>query len=686
MAGNRLIVTHDGGYEFLTHATDVLSMLPQSTCDANKDYVALLVDCWVSLLADSPLHPELPAGGKPAKVFRKFHKWLLSQPLATVIAEYSSLADELTRTGTLYGEGSSTGTFIAGFRDTPVMSEYLAYFRDGDARCLQFLLSFLWFGKKAEIVDSELEPDALRKWLMVEQRLQSLELDQSIVADLALLLRLLLPPLPKLPFMGRHGPGTVAGGGRSPSLKMKQVTYDPLIDRAYFLSEGHKAYQERLAHDPRDVIPLWEKWIDGRSAHKQRRLRPSELLFVPKTTTSMRSICREPAVLMYFQQALRYELEESICQGLLGRFIDLKSQKHNQDACIAGSAGGLIDTIDLSSASDSVSLDLVKSIFPRHILIRMLATRSKEVKYFDETGEHIIQVRKFAPMGSAVCFPTQCIIYTVVGLRSMLRRALGPEWAAQITSRSELDRILRKIMFDLPKFDVNRMQPLRVFGDDILCDFRVTEDIINTLTTLGFTVNREKSFTGSSAFRESCGVFAWNGEDVTPLRFKVQHFERRLSPKSAASLVDLANRAGDFGYINLRRCVIHRVLEMPIEGLERIRGEKRGVRPLNPIRFTTDPNQFGIYTCQARNSHLRTRLYVGQNDETSCSMLQRDEVRCIQILDRYTQDQSYLRQRQEYIGWCRAAYHGVDSSGENRASWSDKIVRGAGLRWVWTPA
>lgn len=242
-------------------------------------------------------------------------------------------------------------------------------------------------------------------------------------------------------------------------------------------------------------------------------------------------------------------------------------------------------------------------------------------------------------------------------------------------------------MHDLPEFDVNKFQPLRVFGDDILCDFRITQDVIDTLAKLGFTVNSEKSFTGSHAFRESCGVYAWNGEDVTPLRFKVQYFERSLSPKSAASLVDFANRAGDFGYVNLRRCIIHRVLEMPIEGLARISGEKRGIRPWNPIRFTTDRNQFGIYTTQARNSHLRQRLYIGQNDETSCSMLQRDEVRCIQVLDRYTQDQSDLRQRAEYIGWCRAAYHGDYSSGEDRqSSWHDKLVRGAGIKWVWTPA
>lgn len=636
------------------------------------------------MLADSPLHPEKPSGGKPKKLFASFHRELITSPLKESITRFASLADELLRTGTLFGEGSTTGTFIPAMKDTPVFAEYLYWFRTGDAKVLRFLHSFLVFAKKAEISDSTLEPSALRKWLEVEERLTNLELDHDIVNDLAYLLKILLPPLPRLPFMGRNGPGTVAGGGRSPSVKLKQLEFDPLLDRAFFLSVGHTAYQERLAHRPEDVIPNYESWLKARRRHQQRRLRPAELLFVPKTVTSMRSICREPAVMMYFQQALRYELEESISSGFLSSFIDIRNQSENQTACAIGSVSGLLDTIDLSSASDSVSLDLVKHIFPRHLLIRMLATRSSRVIIRTENEERTIEVKKFAPMGSAVCFPTQCIIYTAVGIRSMLRWKLGHDWSKAIRSLKDLKAFFHNSVFQKPCYDTRKLQPLRVYGDDILCDSNVTQDIIHSLHLLGFQVNEDKSFRDSMAVRESCGLYAWCGEDISPLRFKVSFFRAKIEMRAVASLVDFANLAGDYDYRHLQSCIINFLLRCPIEGLS---GSAQSGRRRNPIKFTSNRDEFGIYSNSPRNDHLQSRYYGTCEDLSStCCRFQRDEVKSIVLRVPVRTYDDYLRHRYEYTQWWRSAYHGTDSTDlDRRVSWHECVYRGSMIKWGWTP-
>jgi len=597
---------------------------------------------------------------------------------------YSSLADEIFRSGSLTGIGSTTGVFIDAMRSNPVFPEYLHWYRSGDAECLTFVLSFLWFGKKAELVDPDLEPDALRKWLTVEERLKTVYLDPTITQDLRYLARILLPVIYDLPFLGKHGPGSVAGGGRSIKIKLKKIRFDPLLDSVYF-GASHTAWQRKIAHSPEQVIPNGKRWTADRERLVTAHVRESaELMFVPKTISAMRSICREPAVIMYFQQALRYELEECIKSGPLRRFIELRDQALNQKACAFGSYTGMIDTLDLTAASDSVPWALVKTVFPAWMVKKMYATRSKTVKL--PSGE-IVAIHKFAPMGSAVCFPTQCIIYTLVGIREYLLKLVGPRWKSVVRDVPSFEEFWDRHVYRDPYPGINMLQPLRVFGDDILCDEHITEDVIHVLTSLGFQVNVEKSFTGNVASRESCGSYYWNGEDVTPIRFKLPHFTSSATMRCVGSLVDFANRAGDYGYRNLQRCLIHKVLGIPIEGYHKRAGTR------NPIRFVGLRSEFGLYTNRPedeRNRHLRRRDFKKELIGTSTASYisyQRDEVRCIQLRIPVTKDESPIRNEGNYIEWWRAAYHRGDSTEtESPASWYDAVQRGCDVGWGWNPA
>lgn len=89
----------------------------------------------------------------------------------------------------------------------------------------------------------------------------------------------------------------------------------------------------------------------------------SRSLFVPKTTKGSRMICVEPSVNMYYQLGLAYHLEERLKSFFK---IDLKTQPSvNHRLARLGSIDGSYATIDLSSASDSISLRLLHLISPK---------------------------------------------------------------------------------------------------------------------------------------------------------------------------------------------------------------------------------------------------------------------------------------------------------------------------------
>jgi hypothetical protein len=156
---------------------------------------------------------------------------------------------------------------------------------------------------------------------------------------------------------------------------------------------------------------------------------------------------------------------------------------------------------------------------------------------------HIVEVNKAAPMGSAMCFPLQCIVFsTVLSLAlSLTRQGINFE----------------KYMSD--GIPVAKGCPVdrnsRVYGDDIITRYDQTELVISLLSALGFKVNSSKSFFGDRVFRESCGVFAIEGKDVSPLMFKVKGLIDG-SPKRIPALVDFANRCFQKGFWVLRDYII----------------------------------------------------------------------------------------------------------------------------------
>jgi hypothetical protein len=198
----------------------------------------------------------------------------------------------------------------------------------------------------------------------------------------------------------------------------------------------------------------------------------------------------EPSAYMWAQQAVRLWYEDYLSRSVLRKHVVLQDQSKNQWACRFGSFTNRVDTIDLSSASDSVLWLLVKKIFPAKVLKHLLATRTDTVELPDGSE---FKVSKFAPMGSALCFPVQSTIYSAVILMVAMTRRFGVDWREPgVFKGLDLDVLYKMTFMDkLSDEDSHKYQPFYAYGDDLICDERITSNVIDALTELAFKVNVE---------------------------------------------------------------------------------------------------------------------------------------------------------------------------------------------------
>lgn len=387
---------------------------------------------------------------------------------------------------------------------------------------------------------------------------------------------------------------------------------------------------------------------------------------------------------MFFQQAVLREFLRLIDSSLLSRFIDIKDQSRNRYLALVGSYTSEIDTLDLSAASDSVSLQLVKGIFPPSWLIPMLVTRSSKVILPDGTEKSIL---KFAPMGSALCFPTQCIIFASVCIyaaclytyEKMPRTVSFSSWLTP----GCIKRVIRSFA-KTPSYYKDAFQPLAVYGDDICVDQKISNSVTSILSRLGFQVNLEKSFRGGQGFRESCGGYYLCGSDITPLYFRVKGVRQKLTAERVASQVHTINEAWNRGYKTLYRFLRQDLMCRDLPPRLRSRSGSVSIPYILPTS-----TEFGIYSSDPKNNHL------GHRDNID---YQREEIRVWTIsydwrLDPLADEVQYI-DAYEYMRWW--AGHSSHSSSESKISGTvvdPKIGKvygrsdrgGARLSWRWIP-
>nr|UJQ85310.1 MAG: hypothetical protein 3 [Leviviridae sp.] len=260
---------------------------------------------------------------------------------------------------------------------------------------------------------------------------------------------------------------------------------------------------------------------------------PSRLIAVPKSFSGPRLICAEPLAHQWIQQGIWRWLEESIRGSSLRHSIDFRSQEASRRGALDASRDGEMATIDLSSASDRISTRLVEYVFQgSEILDGMHACRTRVLYqniHEDYDSHHLL--RKFSTQGSALTFPVQSIVFAIITV-----------WALRLSENRH--ETLNGLDADF--------RSVRVFGDDIIAPSHAARTIKLVLEELGLKVNTSKSF-WTGLFRESCGVDAFMGYDVTPAYY-LQPYDG--TPSLMATTVEVSNNFFQKGYWNTAEQIV----------------------------------------------------------------------------------------------------------------------------------
>ncbi len=299
---------------------------------------------------------------------------------------------------------------------------------------------------------------------------------------------------------GNHGPGAVAESfGVNERWGFDSISYniEALVGPEYFRSS----------------------WIDLFERPPLNGEVPAKLIAVPKTATKPRLISIEPSYNQFVQQALQGRFKAIMERD--GFACSYTDQSHNQRLALQGSSSARVATIDLSEASDRVGLALVEELFGFNpAFIRYLRlSRSAFVQLPD--GE-LVLLNKFASMGSALTFPVEAMVFQAIVVTALCRAA-----------RTFSEGAIKSYRY--------RSEQLSVYGDDIIVPRLAYPHVVSALTSLGMKVNESKSF-HTGAFRESCGVDAYDGQDVTPAYVRAYLPESRADSNGLVKASSLRNQ------------------------------------------------------------------------------------------------------------------------------------------------
>lgn len=258
----------------------------------------------------------------------------------------------------------------------------------------------------------------------------------------------------------------------------------------------------------------------------------ARLISVPKDSSSNRTITVEPLLNQFIQQGMNTILRDNILKcDILRQCLTLSDQTKNQHLALEGSRTGEWSTIDLKAASDLMSMSLVDVIFSsfEDFKLRMVDCRTQKV---DNDGV-TISLGKFAGMGNALTFPVQSIVFAVIAMTAIL-------------DSQNKNSTKRNLM--------QASRHIRVYGDDIIVRAKYAHCVVHWLTLFGLKINERKSFLVGN-FKESCGVDAYKGVDITPIYIKPRPDQTSTEPNAIASLVSFSNQCWLAGLYQTSACI-----------------------------------------------------------------------------------------------------------------------------------
>lgn len=239
---------------------------------------------------------------------------------------------------------------------------------------------------------------------------------------------------------------------------------------------------------------------------------------VPKSYKAYRFIAMEGASRQFDAQGVREGLVNSVKRTGYDIYVDVTDQESNRELCKQGSYGGEYATVDLTSASDLVSREFVRLVFPDDVIADMLEVIPDYV-YLSPSDRRKLWM--YSTAGNATTFIVESIVFTAIAL-------VSTNWCK-------------------PYF--KGLKKPHVFGDDCIVDTRVFDFFCDTLELLGFKVSHSKSFNGQEVlYRESCGVEYEAGLDISSVYFPRKNLGQltKASVNSLASVCQMQHRVYDF--------------------------------------------------------------------------------------------------------------------------------------------
>lgn len=327
--------------------------------------------------------------------------------------------------------------------------------------------------------------------------------------------------LPDVFDRGRTGPGASLGASGNDF-------YTKMFSSK--LTATHKGLYDAYAH-----CVLWNpNWAEAEKLRSAQYGGPvtvagNRLSFAPKNRDISRPTCTEPSLNMFFQLGLGALLAKRLKQYFR---IDLTDQPVlNKILAREGSQNEAYATVDLSSASDSVSSGMLSMVLPGQMKVWLDFVRSPYVQL--PNGE-LEELHMISSMGNGYTFPLQTVlfscavaaVYDTLGIRLIKNR---------VTTVSGMKR----------KVPGN----FGVYGDDIIVVKKAYPLLYRLLHILGFSVNADKSFV-EGRFRESCGGDYFDGQPARGVYVKTL-----LTQASRYVAINRLNRWSAMTEIPLRRTI-----------------------------------------------------------------------------------------------------------------------------------
>ncbi|DAD52686.1 TPA_asm: RNA-directed RNA polymerase, partial [ssRNA phage SRR7976301_11] len=384
----------------------------------------------------------------------------------------------------------------------------------------------------------------------------------------------------------RHGPGMTANGSKPWDKPFFETMYSR-ADEVYPFTEY---FHLNLNHTAERIGPQGVHAIDSNGGYRPlivRSTSTAKVVLVPKDSRGPRLISMEPLETQWLQQGQMELLVSSIESSWLTRgHVNFSNQEVNRQLALYASASahatasgesppsiddffGVLPkslarharpdhhdlvTLDMKDASDRVSLAHVANLFPENWVEALYATRSDSTVLPDGS---VLPLHKFAPMGSAVCFPVEALVF----------------WALSVSA----------IHLHRPELSLSRLRKrVWVFGDDLVIHKEDYLVVIAALERYGLRFNRNKCCIAGS-FRESCGIDAYKGIVVTPVRIKAQ-MSHRLTANGALSYIAYSNALYERCYFKLASVLERRLLDMyPIAYTSDRGSQGQFVRPYSKV-------------------------------------------------------------------------------------------------------